>query len=255
MIHFFRRIRHKFLDEGSISKYLFYAIGEIALVMIGILLALQVNNWNEKRKAAQLEKQYLLALKEEFILNTEKLKTLDTFLDNQLAATSEFIQNIHPEKVMLDNVRFAFLIGEGFRDTYNYNPSSGVMNDLINSGKLSLISNAKLRRILADWESNISHIKEFEDEAKKASFNVVEILRTRGNFRNQMKHVFKALGTGPSHFKKSNTELLNSELLESSVVYFAAVTWRLKHVKYPGLSEKMEVVLSIIEEELNKKQL
>lgn len=47
MIKFFRRIHQKLLTEGKLSKYLFYALGEIALVMIVILLALQVNNWNE----------------------------------------------------------------------------------------------------------------------------------------------------------------------------------------------------------------
>ena len=50
MIKFFRKIRQKLLNENRFSKYLVYAIGEIVLVMIGILLALQVNNWNELRK-------------------------------------------------------------------------------------------------------------------------------------------------------------------------------------------------------------
>jgi len=50
MLTFFRRIRKGFLVGGRASKYLLYAIGEIALVVIGILIALQVNNWNEERK-------------------------------------------------------------------------------------------------------------------------------------------------------------------------------------------------------------
>ena len=55
MLKFFRRIRRKLLNEGSLRKYLVYAIGEILLVMVGILLALQVNNWNEGRKLKALE--------------------------------------------------------------------------------------------------------------------------------------------------------------------------------------------------------
>jgi len=50
MIKFFRNIRQKLLSEGKTTNYIKYAIGEIVLVMIGILLALQVNNWNENRK-------------------------------------------------------------------------------------------------------------------------------------------------------------------------------------------------------------
>jgi hypothetical protein len=50
MIKFFLSLRQKLVDQGNLRKYLLYAIGEVLLVMIGILLALQVNNWNERRK-------------------------------------------------------------------------------------------------------------------------------------------------------------------------------------------------------------
>ncbi|MEH6779908.1 DUF6090 family protein, partial [Maribacter arcticus] len=50
MIKFFRRIRQQLLTENKFSKYLLYAIGEIILVVIGILIALSINNWNENRK-------------------------------------------------------------------------------------------------------------------------------------------------------------------------------------------------------------
>ena len=65
MIKFFRKIRQKLLSENKFSKYLIYAIGEIILVMIGILLALQVNNWNEERKQKQKEIVNLIAIKED----------------------------------------------------------------------------------------------------------------------------------------------------------------------------------------------
>ncbi|SKB88672.1 DUF6090 family protein, partial [Maribacter arcticus] len=57
MIKFFRKIRQQLLTENKFSKYLLYAIGEIVLVMVGILLALQVNNWNELRKKEEAEIQ------------------------------------------------------------------------------------------------------------------------------------------------------------------------------------------------------
>ena len=74
MIHFFRRIRQTLLNDNKYRKYLFYALGEIALVMIGILLALQVNNWNQHRKTIALEHDLLSAIKDEIIENTKVLK-------------------------------------------------------------------------------------------------------------------------------------------------------------------------------------
>jgi uncharacterized membrane protein YgaE (UPF0421/DUF939 family) len=59
MIQFFRKIRQRLLSENRFTKYLFYAFGEIILVMIGILLALQVNNWNEQRKANNIVNQLI----------------------------------------------------------------------------------------------------------------------------------------------------------------------------------------------------
>ncbi|MDH7914452.1 DUF6090 family protein [Winogradskyella sp. SYSU M77433] len=65
MIKFFRNIRKKLLNEGKTSKYFKYAIGEIILVVIGILIALQINNWNEKRKQTELGYQYLTEMRYE----------------------------------------------------------------------------------------------------------------------------------------------------------------------------------------------
>lgn len=65
MINFFRRIRQSLLNDNKYRKYILYAIGEIALVMIGILLALQVNNWNESQKAKKQKNQLVLDLLDE----------------------------------------------------------------------------------------------------------------------------------------------------------------------------------------------
>jgi hypothetical protein len=65
MISFFRKIRQKLLSQNKVTRYLVYALGEIILVVIGILIALQVNNWNEGRKQRQVELKYFFNLKKE----------------------------------------------------------------------------------------------------------------------------------------------------------------------------------------------
>lgn len=71
MFRFFRTLRQRLLTENKFSKYLLYAIGEILLVVIGILIALQVDNWNEERKRQKEISQLLLDIEQDLNLNYE----------------------------------------------------------------------------------------------------------------------------------------------------------------------------------------
>ena len=71
MIKFFRRIRQRLLSENKFSRYLVYAIGEIILVVIGILIALQINTWNEHKNRSALELKLLESIKESLIVDLE----------------------------------------------------------------------------------------------------------------------------------------------------------------------------------------
>jgi hypothetical protein len=90
MIKFFRHIRQRLVKENKLSKYLLYAIGEIILVVIGILIALQLNNWKETNAERTLEKEYIVSLIEDIKkdthnfntvidLNEQRIKNLDSF--------------------------------------------------------------------------------------------------------------------------------------------------------------------------------
>ena len=70
MLRFFRTLRQRLLTENKFSKYLLYAIGEILLVVIGILIALQVNNWNEERNRTNTEIEYLKRLRSDLANDT-----------------------------------------------------------------------------------------------------------------------------------------------------------------------------------------
>ena len=74
MLKFFRKIRKKLIDEGNLKRYLIYAVGEVLLVMIGILLALQVNNWNEQKKELKKESKLLSQLVLDLKYNLNEIK-------------------------------------------------------------------------------------------------------------------------------------------------------------------------------------
>jgi len=93
MIKFFRKIRQKMLTENKFSKYLIYAIGEITLVVIGILIALQINNWNEKRKDVQREIKMLTDLQNDIKYNIGNINEgITTSLEKGL---------VHSQKILL----------------------------------------------------------------------------------------------------------------------------------------------------------
>ena len=77
MIKFFRKIRYNLLSENKTGKYLKYAVGEIVLVVIGILIALGINNWNEHRKDLIKEQNINNNLYEEF---SQNLKLIDAII-------------------------------------------------------------------------------------------------------------------------------------------------------------------------------
>jgi len=87
MLKFFRTIRKKLIEEDNVRKYLLYAIGEILLVVIGILIALQVNNWNEARADAAQRVQINEAL---IAYHTHATVVLETFIDEIGAGLSEW---------------------------------------------------------------------------------------------------------------------------------------------------------------------
>lgn len=98
MINLFRSIRQKLLSENKFSKYLLYAIGEIALVMIGILLALQVNNWNEQQKDNATEQKLLTALQEDLIINIDRLKSDILLEQNTIDQAQKIIAHLDARK-------------------------------------------------------------------------------------------------------------------------------------------------------------
>lgn len=93
MISFFRKIRQKLLSQNRVTRYLAYAIGEIVLVVIGILIALQVNNWNEQRKAKARERELL-----EFAL--ENIRTDSLSLDSIMSRTDKILV-VHQNLILL----------------------------------------------------------------------------------------------------------------------------------------------------------
>jgi len=175
MLRFFRKIRSSLLNRDSYPKYLIYAIGEIVLVMLGILLALQVNNWNETRQEILYEKSTLLALKEDFQENQKELeKTLgqqNRVISFNTKLLEWFIEN-DPQN-LADSVG-AYL----FRGAYSFfRPELilGSYNALIGVGRTDLIKNKDLRKRLAEFSSDVESGFEDHDHSMLLTANMEQM--------------------------------------------------------------------------------
>src|SRR5210317_884261 len=157
MIKFFRNIRQKLAYDNNISKYSRYAIGEIFLVVIGILIALQINNWNEFRKDRIQEQEVLQQLKEEHESNLKQLESKIEMRNIIIKSSKKLLSYIdNPDSANSDSILYNLARG-GLRPTFD-----PIKNDLISSNKLSLIQNNKLRKLLSQWESNYHQLNEEE---------------------------------------------------------------------------------------------
>jgi hypothetical protein len=169
MIKFFRRIRQRLLSENNFSKYLLYAIGEIFLVVIGILIALQINNWNEEKQNRNKEQLLLRQLLVEYNSNLEQIDNKIFIREEGITSALRLLnyRNLNSLKISNDsvNLNISRLI---MRPTFD--PELGVSTELINSGNLYLISNSELRNKISAFPSSLSELREEE----LVIFNLIE---------------------------------------------------------------------------------
>ncbi|SDL72529.1 hypothetical protein SAMN04488034_1094 [Salinimicrobium catena] len=160
MVNFFRKIRRKLLGKNRFRKYLLYAIGELVLLVAGILIALQINNANERRKAFEREQIYLKEFHRDLQLTQQELGRViqkTARVSRKADSLIRFIVNPRP----VADTTFADLTLSGFGFTV-FMPSEGVIKDLVGSGQLALIRNDQLRSEIALWETNLEMIRQYE---------------------------------------------------------------------------------------------
>lgn len=161
MIKIFRKIRQKLLLEEKTASYLKYAAGEIILVVIGILIALQINNWNEVRKTSIKEKAVLASIHKEFIKNRTQLDTVVAYHSRAYNACNKLaaLFPIDIKTANLDSIS-SFLWDATY--FYTFNPSESSITSIINTSSFEMIRNDSLREILVSWKDLVGDYQEDE---------------------------------------------------------------------------------------------
>ena len=149
MIKFFRKIRQKLLSENKFSKYLVYAIGEIVLVVIGILIALQINNWNENRKNEEQGIIQKKALKIELENDLETLISDIAYVKKELKINKSYAERLSSKSSNLDTLVKIF--------RYEFDGTSNSLDELNKTTFNSLESTSKLGILGEDLAKHIQN--------------------------------------------------------------------------------------------------
>jgi hypothetical protein len=161
MIRFFRLIRQKLLTENKFNKYLIYAIGEIVLVVIGILIALQINNWNQKRLLGIEEFTHLENLKMDLLEDKISLEAIIARRNDKVKSADSMLF-YHKEKKIKNLKDYYFhCINTLVWETHQ--PKNTTFEELRNSGNLSIISNSKIKKLLLEINTNYEALFEVRD--------------------------------------------------------------------------------------------
>jgi uncharacterized protein with PQ loop repeat len=148
MIKLFRKIRQNMFKENKASKYLLYAIGEIILVVIGILIALQLNNWNIERLNKIEEQSYLKAIKTDLKKDVLLLKDLVHDINIELITLEKIKKGLTSDSTTINqNVAFT----NSLLTTFSFLPEKATIEDLKSSGKLNLLANKIVKDTLLSY--------------------------------------------------------------------------------------------------------
>ena len=143
MIQLFKKIRRKLLVEKRLSNYIIYAIGEVLLVVIGIVLAIQFSNWNDKRSEIKKEIWYLDNIADDMFYQKDGLLDLKTSFEETLEVSKDLLLEYSKTKsyVTIDSLSKKL---NQLMHTYNYPNIDNTYRELLSSGQVSLIENKDL---------------------------------------------------------------------------------------------------------------
>jgi len=233
MIKFFRHIRQQLVMENKTGRYLKYAIGEIVLVVIGILIALQINNWNENLKKVRQEQETLSNLKQDFEYNrNELLSVLKSNSENIKSAITVLNKtgSRYSEDFDLDPI-----LGDVTSSVYYY-PKNGFLNDLINSGNLGIIKSNELRNRLSSWMPRLDDLNLRQKATKEFENLMIRYVIDNGSWlsadESEDDQTVRSLNFPTSGFQINNNELLKDikfeNMVENQAVFVELINERLR---------------------------
>ena len=256
MLTFLRKIRYTLSGSGAKRQYLVYAIGEVLLVMIGILLALQVNNWNQYHQDRKKETQALINLRYEFVDNRYQFNATQDLHNHMFGAMRlvlDVIDNNRLDQVNRDSLYTNLLISSFTTPTYN--PSQAIINSLMVSGDIDLVQNDSLKLMLIGWKDLVGDYNEEEVYTERHKFTylyprIKQIIRFPSRHRDKAFAWEQVLTGSVDRSKLRSMEFYNDLAHAEDFSDIILVDGR-EFSEGRKLNDAIEKILNLIENELN----
>jgi cytoskeletal protein RodZ len=246
---FFRNIKRFVKSDERNIKYLKYAVGEILLIVIGILIAVQLNNWNEIRIIRNSEQILLKNLLAEMNVNYEQINNVIDFSSKSTNASKTLIEiyndeHTHENSQELDSL---LVITQW---AFTFNPEMGALNSIKNSGKLDYIQNEQLRSMITSYEDKSVDALEESLLIRNLIINkYVPSVNQYISLNQRLKFLGEKYVVGKSKFEPDYNGLLNDRELESLISYIH--TWRIDEAgETERLAEMTNKIISLIKREI-----
>ncbi|MCB0471577.1 MAG: hypothetical protein KDC56_00810 [Flavobacteriaceae bacterium] len=255
MVKIFRKIRQHVIEENRFGKYLLYALGEIILVVVGILIALAINNGNQDRITERNEQTYLYGLSEEFQTSKMKLKNLIVVNQHNYNGAKKILEHISNKEAPPTEAAFSELMYHTFSDDIAFNPNNSLLQEMINSGNLKNLRNTELRKQLTNWISTMEDITKQEAELGIQREKVLDMFRTD---QNSLRTIFKQagiydeLGLPKADEDISNLGLLNSTEFENNILMFILSSYATEKAHYIPLMHDLDTILKLVKNEIKR---
>lgn len=252
MISFFRKIRQKLLAQNKVTRYVAYAIGEIILVVMGILIALQVNNWNEERKNHTAEQRILIALLQEFESNLEILNQTIVLNETIISGCVSLGEFTGPSLGKIDELELSDLMIRVFKFDARFAPNQGTMDEIVNTGRLSVLSDPELRKAITSWQSELELLKNQENYVAETRDIAHDFFMKKGNFRRHLDIIDENLSeVTHSKFPENDFKFLENQEFESQLYLLYVTSKNLNLNYYFPLKIKIQAILEQLKEDIN----
>ena len=253
MIKFFRHIRKSLLSESKFSKYLLYAIGEIVLVVIGILIALQINNSNEARKLRDQELHYLNNLKTDLNLNIAELDNYIAIRKSRIESANKVLEHFEG-KPLTDLSDFAFHTTNIYI-WQKFSQHDNTFQELVNSGNLALISSDSIKNGLLNLQALYKKLKNEEAHFRydaeillyEPSYGVLDLNPIVKNYTYQVTQ-----GQAGEHVKlpKRNYEAMLQDLKQKNGFVMAVYEFSVMNAQFNEMKDLCKSIIVHIDQEL-----